>query len=304
MLGPHMVRAITQAFPSCTVDAFGGPSRSKGLDLSSEEGIETSISTLKDLVASGSTPLVAVVYLAVLASGAVSPESDPEGANAMSSVNVHAPLAIAKALKPELDDAQGVFVYTSSDMVFGGDAAPYAVDASPAPLTHYGASKAEAEDVLLSGGDDLPALFVPRLPLLYGKGGFFAGMLATARSVVEGGEEDVGAMTLFTDEFRTPCDVACVAEGIAAGIVANMRGLHNLGGPARVSRWDMGVELASALGMDEEARDKAFRPALVADVISTPRPRDLALDSAATWETLGLQPRSLHDGIQSILNEA
>ncbi|MEW6252000.1 MAG: sugar nucleotide-binding protein [Planctomycetota bacterium] len=56
------------------------------------------------------------------------------------------------------------FVFSSTDMVFAGDAAPYRETDPPAPLSHYGRTKVAAER-LLAGR---PGMLTVRIPLMYG----------------------------------------------------------------------------------------------------------------------------------------
>ncbi|MFO0930762.1 MAG: sugar nucleotide-binding protein [Gemmataceae bacterium] len=92
----------------------------------------------------------------------------------------------------------------STDLVFGGDRAPYAETDPPAPLSVYGRTKAEAEQAVLAH----PGHAVARVSLLYGpsltdRPGFFDAQLRVLR--------DGGAMPLFEDEWRTPLDLPTAA---------------------------------------------------------------------------------------------
>ena len=87
------------------------------------------------------------------------------------------------------------FVFSSTDMVFDGQAAPYAESAVVKPLSHYGRTKAAAEDVVLQHHGVVirpPLMFgFPRIP----RQSTFVRQLDQLRT----GEP----LRLFHDEFRT-----------------------------------------------------------------------------------------------------
>ncbi|KNC49422.1 uncharacterized protein AMSG_11878 [Thecamonas trahens ATCC 50062] len=272
-------------------------------DVTTSAGQAAVVEAVANARTSSGRPLKAVFFLAALASGAVAPETHPEEAQAMSELNASAPGRLARELGDVLASDGALFVYTSTDMVFGGDAAPYSVDSPPAPLTHYGATKAAGEQALLRDGaaGDGVRLLVVRLPLLYGDGAFFGGMIAKAREAAAAvAGQAVEPMTLFTDEFRTPLSGLGAVRGLLAAVAIGLTGLHHFGGPDKVSRWAMGEALARAVGIDASA---AFCGVEVATVVKTPRPRDLALDSDATWAALpeAAHPCALDDAIAAIL---
>ncbi len=165
---------------------------------------------------------------------------------------------------------------TSTDMVFDGTRAPYAVDAAPQPLSAYGGSKAAGERAALETGP----FSVIRLALLYGprlgtRPSFFDTQLAALRS---GGPR----MGLFTDEWRTPIDYATAARGVIDLASLRATGIWHVGGPERLSRWELGSRLADHLGIDHPPFDPVSRLSIPAP---EPRPADLSLDSHA-WREL------------------
>jgi dTDP-4-dehydrorhamnose reductase len=88
-------------------------------------------------------------------------EEDPDHADRC---NRQAPLALARAVH----EVGGRLVFVSSCGIFDGrKPTPYTEDDAPAPLTHYAASKAAAEDALLH---DFPATLIVRVGWLFGGG--------------------------------------------------------------------------------------------------------------------------------------
>ncbi len=156
------------------------------------------------------------------------------------------------------------FVHVSTEMVFSGEEAPYAVDAPTRPTSHYGAMKAEGEPAVLGYGGAVARMALLLGPSLDGKPSYFGSQMQAFR---EG-----RPVNLFEDEWRTPLDLASAAEALVALAIARADGIWHLGGPERLTRMDMGLTLARALKADESLCVPTKRP--------DDRPRDLSLDSS------------------------
>lgn len=188
-------------------------------------------------------------------------------------------------------DHQVPLVFTSSDMVFGGDRAPYRETDPVAPICHYGEQKAAAEKAVLSAW---PHAAVCRLPLMFGVGHgnrttFDEKMIADLRA----GRE----VLLFQDEYRTPVDLESAAGGLL-NLLDKDRGLFHLGGERRVSRHEMGALVAELLGLERSL----LLPVRQRDVpMAALRPADLSLRSDRA-KALGYRPRGLIDGYLRMLS--
>ncbi|MEZ5962905.1 MAG: sugar nucleotide-binding protein [Planctomycetota bacterium] len=147
-------------------------------------------------------------------------------------VNVHATAAICE-VAPRV-------VFASTDLVFGGDRAPYAAADPPRPRSVYGRTKARAEEVVLAR----PRGLVVRLPLLFGRS--FDGRRGATdmiRAAAATGEE----LTLFVDEYRTPLHAGDAADVLWLLALGDRGGVVHAAGRERVSRWELGrrfVEVA------------------------------------------------------------
>ncbi len=160
------------------------------------------------------------------------------------------------------------FVHVSTDLVFDGEAAPYAETAPTSPLSVYGRTKADAEARVLEAGG-----VVVRTSLLYGptlteRIGFFDQQLAALRQ----GKP----LRLFADEWRTPLALEDAGQALFRLAHADDSGVFHLGGPERMSRLEMGMRLAKAVS----APAAAFAEGRRADAEGEPRPRDVSLDSS------------------------
>lgn len=188
---------------------------------------------------------------------------DPSRAEA---INVTATRHLARLAR----EAGAHLAMTSTDMVFDGSRAPYAVGAPPQPLSAYGRSKAAGEQAALDTG---PCSIV-RLALLYGprlgtRPSFFDTQVAALRA---GGPR----MGLFTDEWRTPIDYATAARAVVELAALREAGVWHVGGPERISRWELGSRLARHLGINHPPFDPVSRLSIPGP---EPRPADLSLDS-------------------------
>jgi dTDP-4-dehydrorhamnose reductase len=166
-------------------------------------------------------------------------------------------------------------VHVSTDMVFDGEHAPYADDASPQPITPYGAAKAAAEAAVLRRH---PAAAVVRPSIIWS----LAPLDRQTAWLVDGLRQGQ-PVTLFTDEFRSPVylpDLGAALLELAASPA--LSGPLNLAGPQALSRWDFGLRLLRALGLAPTAN---LRPSTVA-ASGLLRPRNLALDSRRATQAL------------------
>lgn len=161
-------------------------------------------------------------------------------------------------------------VYISTDMVFDGEKGNYGEDDEANPLSRYGRSKLEGEPPVLSS----PQGMVIRVSLLYGtsligRPTFMEQLLTAMR---EG-----KTFRLFDDEWRTPLDLSTAARGIAAAAESETTGLLHLGGATRLSRYEMGLQIAQAAELPTGSIEVVSRLSIEG---GEPRPRDLSLDSS------------------------
>lgn len=182
------------------------------------------------------------------------------------------------ALVAELASAAGArLVYVSTDMVFDGHQGHYREDDAAAPLSVYGRSKRDGEASVLAAGAVVARVSLMYGPTLIGRPYFFDQQMGK----MQAGQ----AVSWFEDEWRSPLGLQTAAQALLALARSDVAGLLHLGGPERLSRFDMGQRLARMYDLD---------PALVVPIkqssIATPepRPRDLSLDSSK-WR--GLFPR-------------
>jgi dTDP-4-dehydrorhamnose reductase len=172
-------------------------------------------------------------------------------------------------------DAGARIVYTSTDLVFDGSRGNYDERDEAGPLSVYGRSKLAGEPAVLAASTGVVARVSLMFgPTLIGKPYFFDQQLQKMRA-----GQEVG---WFEDEWRSPLALAAAAKALLALVTSDITGLIHLGGPQRLSRYDMGRAVAAAYRLD---------PALVQPIPQTsvstpePRPRDVSLNSRL-WRSL------------------
>ncbi len=173
-------------------------------------------------------------------------------------------------------------VHVSTDLVFSGEpprASGFRESDPCAPLHVYGRTKAAGEQAVLRA--DSQALVV-RLPLLFGDShGRGRGASDALLAQLAKGRTP----RLFRDEWRTPMDVSDAA-GVLLELAGSRAGswpggLLHVGGPERLSRYELGLEILRAHDPSGAAPEDRIESVLRADLgLTPPRPRDVSLDSS------------------------
>ncbi len=180
-------------------------------------------------------------------------------------VNVRA----TEVLSAWAGEHQRRLLFTSTDLVFDGTKSWYRESDEAVPLVEYGRTKLAAEAIVLANCRGL----VVRLSMLYGptltpEPAYFDQAIATLRSGMP--------QAFFEDEFRTPLDYATAARVLVRLAESDAQGIIHLGGPERVSRFELMRRAAAALG----ARADLVRANRRGDgALLEPRPGDVSLDT-------------------------
>jgi dTDP-4-dehydrorhamnose reductase len=167
-------------------------------------------------------------------------------------------------------------VYVSTDLVFDGERAPYAETDEPNPLSVYGRTKL--------AGERAPASTVVRLALTYGPRPSVDARPSFVERVIERafrGER----VSLYFDEFRTPIYVEDAARALALLVEdPKLPAIVHLGGPERVSRFEMGSKALAEFGLPSDLAEPRSR----LENAGAPRPRDVSLTSSHVFPARGL----------------
>ncbi len=183
-------------------------------------------------------------------------------------------------------------IFSSTDLVFGGAAAPqggFPEDHAVSPYSVYSRSKVEGETMVqaLQG-----PWAVIRIALAYGPPiGSRSGQLGWMQGRLLSGE----TVPLFYDEWRSPCYVGDIVEVLFRLIETRHSGTFHCGGPDRLSRLEFGTLYAQACGARQDLLVRCSRLDAI-DVII--RPQDTTLNSERTARALGIRFTPARIGIQ------
>ena len=145
-------------------------------------------------------------------------------------------------------------VYCSSDHVFSGDRGPYHEDSPPDPLSHYGRTRVEAEQLVLQR----PGTLVIRVPLCVGPSyNGRSGHLDWLRHRHSKGLP----MTIVHDEHRSALPLAAAADRVYEMATSELEGLRHLAATRVVSRPDLARFLSAQqkLPIELEFQSRAER---------------------------------------------
>jgi dTDP-4-dehydrorhamnose reductase len=180
-------------------------------------------------------------------------------------------------------------VALSTDLVFGGDRAFGREADRPHPLSVYGRTKLAGEDAVLAA---FPAAAVARVALTLGRG---HGARGTSTESLVWAIRAGRTVRLFTDEYRTPVDPESLVDALVLLLERGGSGRFHLGGLERVSRHELGLRVARALGLTESAIAAGRRSDHAGP---DPRAADVSLDSGRARAELGWQPRPIDEAIR------
>jgi dTDP-4-dehydrorhamnose reductase len=183
------------------------------------------------------------------------------------------------------------FVYVTTDGVFRGDQPLQRETDLPCPRTVYGRSKVH--------GEWEAALATPEhLIIRTNFYGWSSGAKMTSGEWLYRALTRHEPITLFDDFWFTPIYVVDLVERILALVAARQRGIFHVVGGERVSKFDYGVQLAQAIGLQLTA---ARRGSIETASLRAPRPRDMSLDSAATVAATGLPAPGCAEGLRRFI---
>ncbi len=277
-IGQYLVRRLNETLGHEVVGTF--LSRAPEDDGNSWHRVELTDAAGLEQVFRLAQPEV-VVHLAAIADVRTA-ERDQDRATA---VNVAATSSIAR-----LSDRHGAkLVFVSTEYVFGGERGYYREDDAPAPTSHYGQTKWEAEQQVAKLASYWSII---RTSIVYGwpapgRRNFAPWLVERLRS----GQPYHGA----TDVYRTPVYVEHLTDGIARLAEEDYPGIHHVAGADWVSMYDFAIAIAEEFQLDPEL-------VIPADAASegSRSPDMLGLDCSRTMCLLGLAHPGLVEGIAAM----
>jgi len=193
----------------------------------------------------------------------------------------------------------------STDQVYCGTKAPYTEDNAVGPINTYAQTKVDMEKFLLSIESTSPGS-KPRVCL--------------RSSIILGAESPFGKShstflhfcksregvetTFYTDECRSVISVLDVCRTLSHFLNAVQKGdevesnVYNMGGPARVSRLEMALEVANHCGFDSSVFVSAEKSSQAPEENDVPSPLDITMSSTKLEELVGLKFRGLMEAVK------
>jgi dTDP-4-dehydrorhamnose reductase len=207
-------------------------------------------------------------------------------------INIQVPIHLARWCAK----AKIPFGHISTDLVFDGHNPPYRETDTVHPLSSYACQKAQAE---IGVQEHYAGAAIFRLPLMIGlsPGPTTAGGGRFCRQMLDAlrwGHE----LTLFIDEYRTPVDIHSAAEGILS-LIHVTQGILHMGGVTRISRYQLGVMMAAAMG---RKADNIRGIRLAENPFRIPRVQDVSLNSRRAF-ALGYAPASLEVSVKRLVDQ-
>ncbi len=168
------------------------------------------------------------------------------------------------------------FTFLSTDLVFRGDQGGLDETARPDPVSVYGKTKMEAEEVVRSLGQHL----IVRTSLNYGHSP--SADRAFNEEMVQAWNSG-RTLRLFTDEYRTPIAASETARAVLDLMANGASGTLHVAGRERLSRWELGRLIAGLYpGLDTGIEATSFR-----NYQGPPRAADVTLDCQKAERLLG-----------------
>lgn len=157
-------------------------------------------------------------------------EREPEKAQLVNTTGVKYLLDAGKKVGATL-------LQMSTDYVFDGKAGPYLESDKTAPLSVYGRTKLESEQLVLEGGDNLVirgnVLFGPNIE---SKASFVAWVVNSLKA----GKP----IRLVSDQINNPTLTTHIAEAIRTALAQEAAGLYHYGGLEFVDRYEFALKIA------------------------------------------------------------
>jgi len=164
-------------------------------------------------------------------------EQHPDEAAA---VNVRGVLKIARMC----DEYMAKIVFFSSEYIFDGASGPYSESDKTNPLNVYGKQKLEAEEIVANAGLDW---LIVRTTVVYGQDPQGKNFVARLVRSLRQGE----TVKVANDQISTPTYSADLAGAVETLVRQDRRGLYNVAGADRLSRYDFAILVCEEFGLDK-----------------------------------------------------
>lgn len=183
-------------------------------------------------------------------------------------------------------------IHVSTDFIFDGTEGPYDEEAKPNPLSIYGNSKLQAEELVMKSKISWA---IARTILVYG----VSKDMSRSNIVlwVKKSLEENKPINVVIDQLRTPTLADDVAQGLILIALKNAEGIFNIGGPDKMTIFEIAMQVAKFWNLDTDL----IKPTL-SHTIKQPakRPPITGLIIKKAKQQLGYSPHSFLEGLKVI----
>jgi len=180
-------------------------------------------------------------------------------------------------------------IHISTDFIFDGIKGFYKETDKPNPLSYYGVSKLNSEEVLIQSRINFTIL---RTILVYGK--VFdmsrSNIVLWVKEMLSKGKE----ITIVDDQFRTPTYVEDLALACKISMDKRAKGIYHISSNELLSVFEIAQQIATVFHLD-----KSLIKAISTSTLNqtAPRPAKTGFDLSKTNKELGFYPRSFKEDI-------
>ena len=184
---------------------------------------------------------------------------------------------------------QSHFIHLSTDFIFDGKSGPYKEDDEPNPLSYYGQSKLDAEEIVKACKTNWS---IARTIIIYGivEDMSRSNIVLWAKSALEKKQ----TLTIVNDQFRSPILAEDLADGCIAIAKKEAIGIYNLGGKDLMSIVDLVRRVADYYNLDKSYIEEISSDSL-SQAAKRPGKTGFVIDKAIN--DLGYNPHSFEEGI-------
>lgn len=186
-------------------------------------------------------------------------------------------------------------IHLSTDFIFNGKNGPYREDDEPDPLSYYGQTKLEAENLIRQSSISWTIL---RTIIVYGvaSGLSRSNIVLWAKSALEKGEK----INVVNDQFRSPTLAEDLADACVLAAEKKAKGIFHASGKNLMSIFEMVERIADYFRLD-----KSLITPVNTGILSQPARRPLrtgfVLDKIR--RELGFEPHSFEEGLAIIAEQ-
>ena len=183
-------------------------------------------------------------------------------------------------------------IHLSTDFIFDGTSGPYKEDATPNPLSFYGDSKLQAEQIVKHGSDNWA---IARTVLVYG----LVADMSRSNIVLwaKHALENKKPIKVVDDQYRTPTLAEDLAMGCRLLEQHEAKGIYNISGKDYMNIYELVSRVAKYFGYEMDNVTKVN-----SDTLSQPaiRPPVTGFDISKAIENLAYNPHSFEEGIEIV----